>query len=155
MSRYQNPLAAVFKKAATICGNYPAPASKDGLEKSSAGFIPVIPVRPAISARVRPIINALLVAAFFSLNVSEVIAATVNFKPPVTASGDGNVLNIGTTMTAYNFMAASTVNGVFFLSTNSTTGTGNLGLSVSGGIYFGGYYQSGQPIDSFTSGSAL
>jgi len=92
-----------------------------------------------------------LLLAVFIFGNSSLFAAPIVFKSPVninstnstnTAVSDAEILSLGTSVFAYNFFGAATVNGVSFASTNSTTGTGNLGLSVTGATWFGGYRES-------------
>jgi fibronectin-binding autotransporter adhesin len=110
----------------------------------------------------------LLVLAVFIFGNSALFAAPILFKTPVTinatnstntAVSDADIFTLGTAVFAYNFFGASTVNGVSFASTNSTTGTGNLGISLTGATYFAGYCEvsanvliSSGPLTNLSSG---
>lgn len=95
-------------------------------------------------------LSALLAVLLF-LAPAASFAATVTFKTPVTISGDSDVLNIGSTVFAYNFYSSGgSVNGVSFTNSTSTTGVGNLGLALTGGAYSASLSGSGTNFNALS-----
>lgn len=94
-------------------------------------------------SHLRPILAA-SVAALLGSSISS-SAAVILWGSPTTIAGDSDVLNVGNTSYAYDLLTASTVNGVNFTSTTSTTA---FGTDVTIGGITVGYY------NGFGSGAA-